>query len=85
MKKAGAIVAMMMLAVGCGGAPKKPVDRSNDVAIESCCCKWTPIVSDNGKAMFANENRMECSGKQGTCVAEMQCNSEPETDATPAQ
>ena len=85
MKKAGAIVAIMMLAVGCGGTPKKAVDTSNDVAAENCCCKWTPLVSDDAKAMFANENRMECSGKQGECVAEMQCSTEPEPEATPAQ
>lgn len=85
MNKLGGLVVVMMLAVGCGGAPKKSVDKADDVAAETCCCKWTPVVSDDAKALFANENRMECSGKQGECVAEMQCNSEPTPEATPAQ
>ncbi|MBP9088155.1 MAG: hypothetical protein KBG15_18680 [Kofleriaceae bacterium] len=84
MKKAVALLAMIMMAVGCGGGPKKSVEKADDVAAETCCCKWTPLVSDDAKAKFATENRMECSGKQGECVAEMQCNSEPEPEATPA-
>jgi hypothetical protein len=75
MKKIAAAVSVMMLAFACGGTPKKAVDKAEDVAADSCCCKWTPAISDDAKAKYANGNRMECSGKQGECVAETQCNS----------
>jgi hypothetical protein len=86
MKKAGAVIAMMMLAFACGSTPKKAtVNATDDVAAESCCCKWTPVVSDDAKAKYATDNRMECSGKQGECVDETQCNAEPAPEGTPAQ
>jgi hypothetical protein len=43
------------------------------------------VVSDDAKAKYATDNRMECSGKQGECVDETQCNAEPAPEGTPAQ
>lgn len=61
----------------CGPAPKPegPIvnEGSGAATPETCCCKSMPMVSDDGRPLYENANRMECSSKQGTCVDEIQC------------
>lgn len=63
--------------IACGGPTKKQVPpgttEGSDSASETCCCKSNPIAADDGKPVYENGNRMECSSKQGECVADVQC------------
>ena len=66
------------LIAACGGSQKKTdtatVDEGSGSAVgDSCCCKSTPATSEDGKPVFAQANRMECSSKQGSCVDDTQC------------
>jgi hypothetical protein len=74
-----ALVATLLLAA-CGGPQAKPespiVNEGSDVP-ETCCCKSFPLTSDDGRAVFEMAPRMECSTRQGTCVADVQCHTEP--------
>jgi hypothetical protein len=63
--------------LACSGPTKKKVEpgatEGSDSASETCCCKSNPIAADDGKPAYENGNRMECSSKQGECVADVQC------------
>jgi hypothetical protein len=79
-------LALGTFAVACGGPTKKPegaVVESGSDAPENCCCKSNPSTSEDGRPVFENANRMECSGKQGECVDEVQCAGAPPVEATP--
>ena len=47
--------------------------EGSDSASETCCCKSNPVGADDGKPVYDNGNRMECSSKQGECVPDVQC------------
>lgn len=68
----------------CGGSTKKPegavVNEGSAATPETCCCKSNPLTSEDGKPVYENGNRMECSSKQGTCVDEVQCNQQPQPE-----
>jgi len=70
----------MLLVLGlaaCGGQNKKadiPPGSEGSAIPETCCCKSTPLTSEDGKPVFEMANRMECSTKQGACVDDVQCN-----------
>lgn len=73
--------------LACSGPTKKPegaiVETGSD-APENCCCKWTPQVSEDGKAQFeSGTNRMECSSRHGDCVDDVQCAGAPQAEKTP--
>ncbi len=75
----------VLVAAACGGGSSKgpaTVDPSgaNDVAAETCCCKSNPLTSEDGRAVYENGNRMECSSKQGECVDEVQCQATPQPE-----
>lgn len=78
--------AVMAVVFACGGSPKKS-DHSpgpgSDTASDSCCCKSNPLTSEDGKPVYEIGNRMECSQKQGECVADVQCTPANPSDATP--
>ncbi len=80
MRTLASIVLGSVLAIGivaCSGPTKKKVapgeTEGSDSASETCCCKSNPISADDGKPVYENGNRMECSSKQGECVADVQC------------
>ena len=85
MKKIALFMTSISFVFACGG-PSKKVEKVDQIQGENCCCKWTPMVSEDNKALFKDDNRMECSGKQGTCVDEIQCNAPAVDDSsgTPA-
>jgi hypothetical protein len=67
------LLAMSLVAAACSGPQKKAEDPMKDTAQESCCCKWTPMTSEDGMPSYEVSNPMECSGRQGTCVDQVQC------------
>jgi hypothetical protein len=73
------LTAMTILtAYACGGAKKGgPAGGGEGVgsetAGETCCCKSTPMTSEDGQPVYENGNPMECSSKQGSCVDAAQC------------
>jgi hypothetical protein len=67
----------LLVAAACGGAPKKADPKADQVESDTCCCKSNPATSEDGKAVFAVANRMECSTKQGSCVGENECTVTP--------
>ena len=76
MRILAASFALMVAVIACGSSPKKtPVGATegSDSASETCCCKHTPISSDDAKPVYEVGNRMECSSKQGECVPDVQC------------
>lgn len=67
----------------CGGTsakPQPPVGSEGSAVPENCCCKSNPATSEDGKPVYEMANRMECSGKQGTCVDDVQCNASNKPD-----
>lgn len=72
------------LGAACGGGKSQPesplVKESGPPVSDSCCCKSNPLTAEDGKPVHENANRMECSAKQGTCVAEGMCVGKPEPD-----
>jgi len=70
-------VATIILAAACGGPQAKKesavVDEGSGVPA-TCCCKTTPMTSEDAKPVYAMANRMECSTQQGECVDDVQCN-----------
>ena len=63
----------LMVAVACG-TPTKRVEHDNDeLESETCCCRWTPIGAEDGRPTYEELNRMECSEKQGECLAASNC------------
>ncbi len=75
---------MVLIAVACS-APAKPVSETMPTGSDSeqCCCKSTPMTSEDGKPIFEPLNRMECSTKQGTCVLDVQCGASRPNPAGP--
>jgi len=81
----GYLLALAFVAMAaCGGSAKKPegaiVNEGSAATPETCCCKSNPLTSEDGKPVYENGNRMECSSKQGTCVDEVQCNQQPQPE-----
>jgi hypothetical protein len=73
------LMALVFALAACSGTKAKPesplVNEGSNAKPETCCCKSTPMTSVDGRAVYeAGINRMECSGKQGDCVDEVQCN-----------
>lgn len=69
-------LALLVAAAACSGPkakPESPLVNEGSAVSENCCCKSTPIASIDGKPVFESVNRMDCSGKQGECVDEVQC------------
>jgi hypothetical protein len=78
-------VLSVLVVAACGGGKQKgpattDLQGSGDVAAETCCCKSNPLTSEDGKAVYENGNRMECSSKQGECVDEVQCQATPQPE-----
>lgn len=70
------MTACLVLAA-CGGPKPKPastIGNEGSDTPENCCCKSTPLTSEDGKPAYDMTNRMECSTKQGECVPDVQCN-----------
>jgi hypothetical protein len=59
--------------------PESPIVETVDVP-ESCCCKSNPLTSEDGKAVYDMANRMECSTRQGECVADVLCRESQEPE-----
>ncbi len=77
------LLAMMAVTAACGTPPKKPITgapEGSDVAGDTCCCKSNPLTSEDGKPVYEIGNRMECSSKQGECVADVQCEKQPQPE-----
>ncbi len=82
------LLALTLFATACGGTkPKKEsalVSEGSDQA-PTCCCKTMPTTAE--KEIIPNyemKGRMECSGANGDCVDDVQCNKEGGQEATPA-
>ena len=77
-------LALTLVLAACSGPTKKPVEpgatEGSDSASETCCCKSNPLTSEDGKPVYENGNRMECSAKQGECVADVQCTAQAPTE-----
>ena len=77
---------LVIVTAACSGPKAKPsstiVNEGSDTS-ESCCCKSNPLTSEDGKPVFEQANRMECSSKQGECVGEVQCQPQAPTEPTP--
>lgn len=74
------LVAILFVAACGGPKPKQesPLVKEGSAVPETCCCKSTPIAAPDGKPVFEDLNRMDCSTKQGDCVDSVQCQkSEP--------
>jgi hypothetical protein len=70
------VLATMWVLAACGGtAPRResPIVNEGADVPATCCCKAFPLTSEDGKPVFAVDNRMECSAKQGECVPDVQC------------
>jgi hypothetical protein len=78
------LVALTVIAVACGGPKSKKesalVNEGSDTPA-TCCCKTLPPTAEKEiTPVFAMENRMECSTKQGECVDDVQCNASKDAD-----
>lgn len=71
------LIAIVLFAAACGGSQQKPTESAivneGSAAPDTCCCKSTPLTSEDGMPAYEVGNRMECSSKQGTCVDDVQC------------
>ena len=69
------LLAVALGLVACGPPPKpeSPIVNEGSDTPESCCCKSTPMSSEDGKPVFEMAVRMECSARQGECVPDVQC------------
>ncbi|MBA3453158.1 MAG: hypothetical protein H0T42_08700 [Deltaproteobacteria bacterium] len=78
------LLALTFVLAACGGSSKKNVPpgttEGSDSAAETCCCKSNPLTSEDGKPVYENGNRMECSAKQGECVPDVQCTTTAPTE-----
>jgi hypothetical protein len=77
---------LALVLAACGGPSKKsdPIVNEGSAVPDTCCCKSTPLTSEDGKPVFEMANRMECSTKQGECVPDVQCNlRNPPPEAAP--
>lgn len=65
-------------AIACGSGPKKQ-DSSIVPGAEvtpTCCCKTLPTTAEKEIVpVYEMKGRMECSGANGECVDDVQCNS----------
>lgn len=70
-------VALALVLAACAGNTKpvheSPIVNEGSDTPESCCCKVTPITSDDGKPHYDMTPRMECSAQKGECVPDVQC------------
>ncbi|MEZ4361350.1 MAG: hypothetical protein R3B48_14285 [Kofleriaceae bacterium] len=67
-------IALLLLAGACGTPQRRPVEVEDDqLESETCCCRWTPIGADKGRPSYEEINRMECSERQGECMAASNC------------
>ena len=82
------LFALTCFAIACGSGPSKKESSivQGAEASPTCCCKTVPLVGE--KEIVPNYNmtgRMECSGANGECVDDVQCNTqEGETEAQPS-
>jgi hypothetical protein len=78
------LVALTLVLAACSGPTKKSVPpgttEGSDSAAETCCCKSNPLTSEDGKPVYENGGRMDCSAKQGECVADVQCTAQAPTE-----
>lgn len=78
------LLALTFVLAACSGPTKKPTEpgatEGSDSASETCCCKSNPLTSEDGKPVYENGNRMECSAKQGECVPDVQCQAQAPTE-----
>lgn len=71
---------LVALATACSGAksqPESPFVKEGPPVPDTCCCKSSPLTATDGRPVFENVNRMECSTIPGTCVADGQCAGKP--------
>jgi hypothetical protein len=80
------LVASFALAVACSAPPKKNssiVKEGSDMPT-TCCCKTIPVTDDKDITPAYNmTGRMECSGDNGECVDNVQCNGSQQVDQPP--
>ena len=78
------LVALTLVLAACGGPTKKTTPagdtEGSDSAAETCCCKSSPLTSEDGKPAYEQAGRRECSSKQGECVADVQCQAQAPTE-----
>jgi hypothetical protein len=69
------VLAAALGLAACGPPPKpeSPIVNEGSDTPESCCCKSTPMSSEDGKPVYEMAVRMECSARQGECVPDVQC------------
>jgi hypothetical protein len=73
---AGLVPLLSFAVLACSGPkakPESPLVNEGPAVPETCCCKHTPIASSDGQPVYEMVGRMDCSSKQGECVAEVQC------------
>ncbi len=64
---------VVLFAMACATPTKRaPLPDNDQLESETCCCRFTPIGSE-GRALYEDTNRMECSEKQGECMGESNC------------
>jgi hypothetical protein len=69
------LLALTVVVIACGGPRAKKETLGNDDTPVNCCCKTIPATAEKEiTPVYASENRMECSTKQGQCVPDVQCN-----------
>lgn len=69
------LLALTVVVIACGGPRAKKETLGNDDTPVNCCCKTIPATAEKEiTPVYASENRMECSTKQGECVPDVQCN-----------
>lgn len=73
MKLALAIAVALAACTGPKAKPESPIVNEGSAVAEHCCCKAFPLSSEDGKPVYSQINRMECSVKQGECVSDIQC------------
>jgi hypothetical protein len=70
------VLASLLALAACGGPKPKgesPLVNEGSDTPETCCCKSFPLTSEDGKPVYESVGRMECSGRQGECVPDIQC------------
>jgi hypothetical protein len=73
------LFALTVFAIACGGSKAKPessmVNESGEAP--TCCCKTLPKTAEKEIVpVYSMQGRMECSGANGDCVDDVQCNQE---------
>jgi hypothetical protein len=74
------LLALLALAAACNAPkprPESPIVNEGSAVPEACCCKSSPLTSEDGRPVYEPIARMECSARQGTCVDDAQCNAPP--------